>query len=84
MNTEMKEETTVLQTSKVKLMMLSTEKTASFVAKMYPQGGSLRLTVPVEVKEVLDLRPNDFVEITIQKKTPARKADDGLTGGFEK
>jgi AbrB family looped-hinge helix DNA binding protein len=57
-------------------------QTATFVAKLNKSGDSLRITIPAIIREALNLKNNDYIDITVQKRKQHKK-NDGLSGGYE-
>ena len=75
--------TTLLQTSKVTLTMPDPESCAPFIAKANLSGGSVRITIPSDIVELLDIRPNDILEMLVTKRKTIKKRDTDLLGRYD-
>ena len=74
-------DTVIVQTSKMELTIPHPETAAVFIAKVNRGSGSLRMTIPAEIIELLGIKPNDFIEVRLIKRK--RLVDKSLQGGFQ-
>jgi len=72
---------TYINTSKVTLTIPDPDKCAPFIARALRSGGSTRVTIPADIIDLLSIRPNDILELTVTKRERKHKGD--LIGGYE-
>lgn len=58
----------IVKTSKVEMTIPDPDTSAQFTSKVLKTGGSLRVTIPSDIVELLDIKSRDFLDIRITKR----------------
>lgn len=65
---EDKKQALIQHSSKMELTIPDPDRTASFITQPRSSGGSLRLTIPKDIVELLNLNQTTYLEITVKKR----------------